>query len=247
MHDSEVNKFTFLNGGDSSFGNKVKEYLYNEEVKFTLKANTGYKIESVSAETTTTDGLNTKETFEHLTLVDEKYDIYGNIIERTYSFTMPDKNVSITSVQEKIDYNVVVVSAGNGIVDPESRTANYQENVEITATADSGYEYDYVVVEIIDKNGEVIEDKDKLLSNAVTTKTDENGNIIIEKITYTNPEYWIKATVYFTKAKYLTTDSTDEISGAVQRFFLLTMKTIITEIIGMIQNDDFIINCQIGT
>jgi hypothetical protein len=101
----------------SSTSNKVTAEYKDATIKFKVKENTGYKIDSVTIaeDSSITVTQDTKD----LTL---------------YSFTMPDKDVTISVNTTQVNTHKVTVSTDNGITDL-TITNKYGEKLDPTSTA----------------------------------------------------------------------------------------------------------------
>ena len=66
--------------------------------------------------------------------------------DTTYTFVMPNTEVSVNATFEKIPHNVTVNTSENGTVDSDKETATKGETVTLTWTAAEGYELDKITV-----------------------------------------------------------------------------------------------------
>ena len=66
--------------------------------------------------------------------------------DTTYTFVMPNTEVSVNATFEKIPHNVTVNTSENGTVDSDKETATKDETVTLTWTAAEGYELDKITV-----------------------------------------------------------------------------------------------------
>ena len=102
---------------------------YGETVTLTIASAAGYLLEQYSV----------KDGETPLTLVPAAE-------EGTYTFTMPAGDVVVSVTFKAIDYNVTFVSAVNGEVTADKKTAHIGETVTLTVTPDKGYELDAIYV-----------------------------------------------------------------------------------------------------
>lgn len=66
--------------------------------------------------------------------------------DTTYTFVMPNAEVSVNATFEKIPHNITVNTSENGTVDSDKETATKGETVTLTWTAAEGYELDKITV-----------------------------------------------------------------------------------------------------
>ena len=66
--------------------------------------------------------------------------------DTTYTFVMPNAEVSVNATFEKIPHNITVNTSENGTVDSDKETATKDETVTLTWTAAEGYELDMITV-----------------------------------------------------------------------------------------------------
>ena len=66
--------------------------------------------------------------------------------DTTYTFVMPNTEVSVNATFEKIPHNITVNTSENGTVDSDKETATKDETVTLTWTAAEGYELDKITV-----------------------------------------------------------------------------------------------------
>ena len=66
--------------------------------------------------------------------------------DTTYTFVMPNAEVSVNATFEKIPHNITVNTSENGTVDSDKETATKDETVTLTWTAAEGYELDKITV-----------------------------------------------------------------------------------------------------
>ena len=74
------------------------------------------------------------------------------INDTTYTFVMPNTEVSVNATFEKIPHNVTVNTSENGTVDSDKETATKGETVTLTWTAAEGYELDKITVTYAEGN-----------------------------------------------------------------------------------------------
>ena len=72
--------------------------------------------------------------------------------DTTYTFVMPNTEVSVNATFEKIPHNVTVNTSENGTVDSDKETATKDETVTLTWTAAEGYELDKITVTYAEGN-----------------------------------------------------------------------------------------------
>ena len=72
--------------------------------------------------------------------------------DTTYTFVMPNTEVSVNATFEKIPHNVTVNTSENGTVDSDKETATKGETVTLTWTAAEGYELDKITVTYAEGN-----------------------------------------------------------------------------------------------
>ena len=72
--------------------------------------------------------------------------------DTTYTFVMPNAEVSVNATFEKIPHNVTVNTSENGTVDSDKETATKDETVTLTWTAAEGYELDKITVTYAEGN-----------------------------------------------------------------------------------------------
>ena len=72
--------------------------------------------------------------------------------DTTYTFVMPNAEVSVNATFEKIPHNVTVNTSENGTVDSDKETATKGETVTLTWTAAEGYELDKITVTYAEGN-----------------------------------------------------------------------------------------------
>lgn len=107
------------------------------------------------------------------TLSGEEIELTGN------SFTMPDKVVVVKAQFAKIDYPITYnVSQGGTVTGAE--TANYNDSVELTVTADTGYYLDELTVKDTQENELAVEDGTFIMPDSSVTV-----NVVFKKIDYT--------------------------------------------------------------
>ena len=66
--------------------------------------------------------------------------------DTTYTFVMPNAEVSVNATFEKIPHNITVNTSENGTVESDKETATKDETVTLTWTAAEGYELDKITV-----------------------------------------------------------------------------------------------------
>ena len=72
--------------------------------------------------------------------------------DTTYTFVMPNTEVSVNATFEKIPHKVTVNTSENGTVDSDKETATKGETVTLTWTAAEGYELDKITVTYAEGN-----------------------------------------------------------------------------------------------
>ena len=125
---------------------------YGDTITLTVTPNTGYKLKSLSVNN-------------------------GAVEVSNNSFTMPNGNVTVTAVFEKIAYTITIASATGGSVTANKTTANFGDTITLTVTPNIGYRLKLLSV----NNGAV--------ESANNSFTMPNGNVtvtaVFEKIAYT--------------------------------------------------------------
>ena len=72
--------------------------------------------------------------------------------DTTYTFVMPNAEVSVNATFEKIPHNITVNTSENGTVESDKETATKDETVTLTWTAAEGYELDKITVTYAEGN-----------------------------------------------------------------------------------------------
>ncbi|HEX3037642.1 MAG TPA: discoidin domain-containing protein [Oscillospiraceae bacterium] len=94
-----------------------------EVVTLAVKPNNGYALDTVKLNGVTLQAVN-----------------------GTYSFVMPDGEVTVTTAFKVLKYNIKAAAAANGSVTPDKASAAAGEKVALTVKADTGYAVDTVKV-----------------------------------------------------------------------------------------------------
>lgn len=94
---------------------------YKSTVSFTVTANNGYAVKSVSV----VDAAGTAVS------------VSGK--DGKYSFTMPGSNVTVSATMEKAAYTVTLNAVSNGTASVSATTAGYGDTVTITASANENF------------------------------------------------------------------------------------------------------------
>ena len=105
--------------GTITVNNSGNKFAKGEVITLTVTSNIGYRLKSLT---------------------------YNGISIVGSSFTMPNQDVTIEAVFEKLTYNVNISCTGKGTVTCASSTVGYNDDVVLTITAETGYSLIKLVV-----------------------------------------------------------------------------------------------------
>ncbi|MCI6542420.1 MAG: leucine-rich repeat protein [Firmicutes bacterium] len=151
------------------------------EITITVNPEVGYAVDSV-----------------YVTYKDENGEekrITANLtsVENEYSFIMPAGDVTVSVTFKVINYTITKNITGDGVVNVKD-TATYGENVTVTATANTGYELDQILVDgvalevgvtsfTMPANNVAVSVTFKKINYTITKNSTTNGSFTVSKAT----------------------------------------------------------------
>ncbi|MCQ2216548.1 MAG: hypothetical protein MJZ31_11620, partial [Bacteroidales bacterium] len=165
--DYAVTTATGLTGGSVSADATAQ---YQDEVTVTVTPATGYKLDAISVKDASDNAVSVSNG----------------------KFTMPASAVNVTASFSKIDYAVTTATGLTGGSVSADATAQYQDQVTITATPAVGYKLD-----------------------AITVKDASNNAVAVTNGKFTMPASAVNVTASFSKIDYAVTTATGLTGGSV--------------------------------